>query len=124
MRVPISYALHFPERADVADASRSTWPLSASSRSSRPTRDVPLPRARTRGGGGRRHGALRPERRQRGRGRTPSSRGRLAFLDIPRVIEGTLEAADNRPVHAASRTSTTPTRRRAASPPASSSGSR
>ena len=31
MRVPISYALHHPERADVAGADASTWPRSASS---------------------------------------------------------------------------------------------
>ena len=68
MRVPISYALHYPERADVP-----VEPLDLAAvgtpdlRAARP-RDVPLPCARARGGGRRRHGAVRPERGQRGRG--------------------------------------------------------
>ena len=108
MRVPISYALHYPERADVpvrpldlVDAGR------ADLRAARP-RDVPLPAAGARGRGGRRHGAVRAERRQRGGGaRLPRRRAR--FLGIARVIERRSRRAAGRSRCATSPTSTRPT---------------
>ena len=68
MRVPISYALHYPERADVPveplDLARAR---AADLRGARRGR-VPLPAAGPRGRHAGRHRALRAERRQRGRG--------------------------------------------------------
>ena len=79
MRVPISYALHFPERADVdvprldlADRRRADLRAARSG-------DLRLPAAGARGrrGGGDR--ALRAQRRRRGRGRRLPRRPRFAF---------------------------------------------
>jgi 1-deoxy-D-xylulose-5-phosphate reductoisomerase len=98
MRVPISYALHYPERADVemrpldlADVGRLTF--------ERPDTTV-FPCLE-----------LAREAATEG-GTAPCTLNaaneiavhaflsrRLAFLDIPRVIEGTLESAGNQPVH-------------------------
>ena len=69
MRVPISYALHYPERADVTVPRLDLAEVGQLElRAARP-RDLPLPAAGARGGGCRRHRALRAERRRRGRGR-------------------------------------------------------
>ena len=69
MRVPISYALHYPERADV-DVPRLDLAAAGELdlRGARP-RDVclPAPRPRGRAGGG--DGSLRAQRRRRGRRR-------------------------------------------------------
>ena len=73
MRVPISYALHFPDRADVPVRGARPRGCRRAHASSRPTRALPLPAARARGRRGRGHGALRAQRGQRGR--------RRAFLD-------------------------------------------
>ena len=75
MRVPISYALHHPDRADVpVRAARPGRAGRADLRGAR-CRHLRLPAPGARGGGGRRHGALRAERRQRGGGaRLPARR--------------------------------------------------
>ena len=76
MRVPISYALHHPERADVPvetlDLGAVGEYLRAAGR-----RDFRLPAARLRGRPRRRHRALRPERRRRGGARLPEREDRL-----------------------------------------------
>ena len=57
MRVPISYALHYPERADVP-LPRSTWPRSARSTFEAPDPErFPLPAPGARGRRGGRHRA-------------------------------------------------------------------
>ena len=97
MRVPISYALHFPERADVPV---STLDLTAVGKLTfeRPDTDA-FP-------------CLRLARDAAAEGGTAPCtlnaanevavagflERRLAFGDIARVIEGTLEAADHQPV--------------------------
>ena len=95
MRVPISYALHFPERADVP---MEALDLAAAGKLTFERPDttafpcLELARAAAEDGGTAPcvlnaanevavHAFLAR---------------RLAFLDIPRVIEGTLEATDNR----------------------------
>ena len=69
MRVPISYALHYPDRADVPLPSLDLAQLAEPDiRGARPGA-VPVPAAGPRGGGGRRNGAVRPQRGGRGRRR-------------------------------------------------------
>ncbi len=78
MRVPISYALHYPERADV-DVPRLDLAAvgRAHLRATRP-RDLRLPAPRARGGPGGGDRALRPQRGRRGRrGRLPRREDRL-----------------------------------------------
>ena len=68
MRVPIAYALHHPERVGAAGgAARPRGARLADVRAAG-HRHVRLPAARARGGGGGRHRAVHPQRRQRGRG--------------------------------------------------------
>ena len=78
MRVPISYALTYPERAaDRRAAARSRRGPRAHVRAAR-HRHVPVPRAGAGRGRDRRHGAVRPERRERGGGgRVPRRPDRL-----------------------------------------------
>ena len=73
MRVPISYALTYPERAETPAPRLDLAVADARVRAARPRR-LPLPRAGPRGRRGRRHGALRPERRERGGGGGVSGR--------------------------------------------------
>ena len=75
MRVPISYALNYPDRADVPVRTLDLVELgSPDLRGARPRR-VPVPAAGARGGAGGRHGPVRPERRERGgRARVPGRR--------------------------------------------------
>ena len=69
MRVPISYALHFPERADVDVPQLDLAAVGALTFEAPDPGDLrlPAPGARGRRGGG--YGALRAQRRRRGRGR-------------------------------------------------------
>jgi 1-deoxy-D-xylulose-5-phosphate reductoisomerase len=97
MRVPISYALHYPERAEVP-----IEPLDLSSLGSltfeRPDTDTfsCLELAREAGEQG---GTAPCVMNAANEVAVNAFLGRhLAFLDIPRVIEGTLEAADTQPV--------------------------
>jgi 1-deoxy-D-xylulose-5-phosphate reductoisomerase len=97
MRVPISYALHFPERADVAMRPLDLAAVGKLSFERPDTTVFPcLELAREAASEG---------------GTAPCTLNaaneiavhaflerRLAFLDIPRVIEGALEAAEDRPV--------------------------
>ena len=83
MRVPISYALHGPERIDAARrAARPRRRRRAHLRGAR-HRDVPLPAPRPRGRRGGRDGAVRAQRRQRGR-RRRVPRGRDPLHRHPR----------------------------------------
>ena len=67
MRVPISYALHYPERVDVpVRAARPRRARRADVRGGR-RRDVPVPALAREAAHGRRHGAVHAQRRQRGR---------------------------------------------------------
>ena len=91
MRVPISYALHYPERADVdVPQPRPRRGRRADLRAARP-RDLrlPAPGARGRRGGG--DGALRAQRRRRGRRRRLPRRAdrlhRRSRAAIERVLE-------------------------------------
>ena len=61
MRVPISYALHHPDRV-TCRSHRSTSSSSAAHVRGARLRRVPVSSSRARGSGGRRHGALRAER--------------------------------------------------------------
>ena len=65
MRVPISYALTYPDRAQTPAPRLDLASLDARVRAAR-HRCLPLSGAGPRGRRGRRHGALRAERRQRG----------------------------------------------------------
>ena len=94
MRVPISYALHHPERADVAaPAPRPRRRRRAHLRGARPG-DLPLPAPGPRGRRGRRHRALRAQRRRRGRRRglprrpDPLHRRSRGRRDHPRASAG------------------------------------
>ena len=62
-------------------------------------RRVPVPAPGPRGGGGGRHGAVRAQRRQRGRRARVPRPGGCAFLGIPEVIERALEQLRVGPVH-------------------------
>jgi 1-deoxy-D-xylulose-5-phosphate reductoisomerase len=97
MRVPISYALHFPQRADVAMRPLDLVDLGKLTFERPDTTAFPCLE-------------LAREAAKEG-GTAPCTLNaaneiavhaflgrRLAFLDIPRVIEGTLEAAEDRPV--------------------------
>ena len=92
MRVPISYALHYPERADV-DVPRLDLAAvgSAQLRATRPgDLRLPAPGARGRQGGGDR--ALRAQCRRRGRRRRLPRRARSASPRSRPLIERVLEA--------------------------------
>ena len=98
MRVPISYALHFPERADVTVP---TLDLAAVGKLEFEPPDLetfrlPAARARGRRGGGDR--AVRAQRRRRGRGRGLPRRPRSPFTAIAEVIDGALERTRAQPV--------------------------
>ena len=67
MRVPIAYALHHPQRVELATRG-SIWRRSAPEFEAPDLDRSRALRARARGGRCRRHRALRAERRQRGRG--------------------------------------------------------
>jgi 1-deoxy-D-xylulose-5-phosphate reductoisomerase len=98
MRVPISYALHFPERVDTAIEPLDLAQVSSLTFERADTAAFPcLELAREAAAEG---------------GTAPCTLNaaneiavhaflgrRIAFLDIPRVIEGTLEASGTRPVH-------------------------
>ncbi len=98
MRVPISYALHYPERADVPVPALDLVELGEL------TFEAPDPdtfgclRARPRGRARRRHGAVRPERGQRGRRARLPARRAVRSPGIARVIESTLSELPARPV--------------------------
>ena len=88
MRVPISWALTFPQRVGDAGADARPHPGAAARlRAARP-RHVPLPRARPPGGHRGRHGAVRPERRQRGRGEVVPGSARSASSTSPTWSSG------------------------------------
>ena len=112
MRVPISYALHYPERVDVpVRAARPRRGRRADLRARRHRR-LPVPAPGARGGGRRRHRAVRAQRRQRGR--RPRVPQRAAGL--PRHPRGHRDARSSgcRPAPCApSSRSTRPTARRA-----------
>ena len=97
MRVPISYALTYPDRADDA-----VPPLDFSAGlileffAARP-RDVPLPRARAGGGGGGRNRAVRPERGERGRGRVVPRPARSRSSGSPRSSSARSRRSRRRP---------------------------
>ena len=75
MRVPISYALNHPDRAGRARAPARPGGARRTHLRGAGRGRLPVPAARARGGGGRRHGSLRAERRQRDRGaRVPGRR--------------------------------------------------
>ena len=78
MRVPISYALHYPERVDVpVRAAGPRRDRRADLRAGR-QRGLPMPAPGPRGGRRRRDRAVRPQRGQRGRGpRLPQREARL-----------------------------------------------
>ena len=91
MRVPISYALHYPERADVDLPDPRSWRGGrADLRGTRP-RDVPVPAPGPRGrrGGGRRHAFSTPPTRWRSR---PSLEAGSRSPMIAEVVGRTLEA--------------------------------
>ena len=67
MRVPISYALHYPERVDVPVRPLDLVELGSADVRARRRGDVRLPAARPRGRACGRHRHLHAERRQRGR---------------------------------------------------------
>ena len=99
MRVPISYALHYPERADVDVPQRSTSRRSASSTSKQPDLETfACLRLALRGGRGRRH--ARPACS------TPPTRspsrafldGRIPFTAIAAAVEGVLAEMPAQPV--------------------------
>jgi 1-deoxy-D-xylulose-5-phosphate reductoisomerase len=97
MRVPISYALHYPERADVemrpldlAEVGRLTFERPDTT--AFPCLDLAREAAQE---GGTAPCALNAANEVAVHAFLAR---RLAFLDIPRVIEGTLESAGNRPV--------------------------
>ena len=97
MRVPISYALNYPERADVpVPRARPGRRGRAHLRGARPGL-VPVPAAGPRGRRGRRHGAVRAERGERGGGARLPGRD-LSFTGIARVIESTLSELPAQPV--------------------------
>ena len=76
MRVPISYALHYPERVDVPVRAAGPGRAGRADVRGGRRRDVPLPAAGARGRARRRHRAVHAQRRQRGRG--PRLPGRAA----------------------------------------------
>ena len=84
MRVPISYALHFPDRVDVPGAPPgSGGARRADLRGARPGHlRLPAPGARGRRGG--RNGAVRAERRQRDRGAGLPGRAAVVRRHRPR----------------------------------------
>ena len=68
MKVPISYALQYPERADVDVPTLDLAGVGQLNFEAARHRDLRLPAPRARGGGGRGDRALRAERGRRGRG--------------------------------------------------------
>ena len=67
MRVPISYALHYPERVDVPVAPLDLAELGALTFEAVDVETFACSAAGPRGGAGRRHRAVHAQRRQRGR---------------------------------------------------------
>ncbi len=67
MRVPIAYALHYPNRSEVPLPALDLAAVGALTFESPDVDDVPVLAPRARGGYRRRHGALHAQRRQRGR---------------------------------------------------------
>jgi 1-deoxy-D-xylulose-5-phosphate reductoisomerase len=97
MRVPISYALHYPERADVPVETLDLAAVGRLTFEAPDTETFPcLTLARdAAAAGGSAPCALNAANEVAVHAFLDD---RLAFLDIARVIEGTLDAADNRPV--------------------------
>jgi 1-deoxy-D-xylulose-5-phosphate reductoisomerase len=97
MRVPISYALHYPERADVPVETLDLAVVGRLTFEAPDTETFPcLQLARdAAAAGGTAPCALNAANEIAVHGFLAT---RLAFLDIPRVIEGTLDAFENRPV--------------------------
>jgi 1-deoxy-D-xylulose-5-phosphate reductoisomerase len=97
MRVPISYALHYPERADVPVETLDLAAVGRLTFEAPDTETFPcLQLARdAAAAGGTAACALNAANEIAVHGFLAN---RLAFLDIPRVIEGTLDAFENRPV--------------------------
>ncbi len=78
MRVPISYALHYPDRVDVPVEALDLAKVGALTFEPVDERRFPGARARPRGGGRRRHRSVRAQRRQRGRrARLPGRQAQL-----------------------------------------------
>ena len=100
MRVPIAYALHHPERVDVPLRALDLAEVGALTFEPVDDGRVPVPAPGARGGGRRRHRAVRAQRRQRGRRPRVPRRAASAFLGIPAVIEETLERLGRTPVRA------------------------
>ena len=96
MRVPISYALHYPERSTFRSR-RSTWPRWGADLRAGRRGGVPVPAARPRGGRRRRHRAVRAQRRQRGR-RARLPRPAAGLPRHPRGHRGDARAAPGRAV--------------------------
>ena len=114
MRVPISYALHYPERADVPLRALDLAAVGELTFEPPDTRDLPLPAPGARGRRGGRHGALRAQRRQRGRGRGLPRRRDPLHRRSPRSSRARSSSAEaSEPT--TSTTSSRPTPRRAAS---------
>ena len=113
MRVPISYALHHPERVDVPVAPLDLAEVGALTFEPRRQRRVPVPAPRARGRAGGRHRAVRAQRRQRDRRPRVPATGASTSSASPAVIEETLERAARRSRCARSSRSTRPTARRA-----------
>ena len=97
MRLPIGYALGWPDRARRRRSARSTGPSrpDADLRAARPRR-LPLHRPGLRGGPARRLGPGLAQRGQRGRGRGVPGR-RLPWGGIADVVAETLEGVGGRP---------------------------
>ena len=115
MRVPISFALTYPERAPVAGrAARSRRRARPPVRGAR-RGDVPAAAARARGGRARRHVPVRLQRRQRGRGgRVPRRADRVPRdRRHGRAMRSSRSTARRREI---STTSSQPTPRPGASP--------
>ena len=99
MRIAISYALHGGESVELPIAPLDLAAVGELTlRGGRPRR-LPVPAPGRRGRARGRHGAVCAERRQRDR-RPRLPRGAAALLEIPPVIEQTLEELGSEPVRA------------------------
>ncbi len=113
MRVPISYALHHPDRADVPVEPLDLAELGAADLRGARRGHLRLPAPGARGRRGGRHRAVRAERRQRGRRAGVPRRAAAVHRHRRAVIERTLEAMPAAPGAATSPTSSRSTPRRA-----------
>ena len=98
MRVPISYALHYPERADVPVRPLDLAELGQLDLRAARRGRVPVPAPGARGGRRRRHRSLRAERGQRGGGGGLPRRRARRSLGIAEVIERALDELPAEPV--------------------------